>query len=414
MNGITSIKRHEMKIGLFEVGSYGHPTLTECLVRTLETDPSNQITLITKKELYDSSQLYLKNIEVKYVNDSDFSNDLMPFISDKNFDLGLYVTFEDPAFFDFILNPQFKFKKLLFVHNIGFWKDSIVKKAFDKLKFLVKKPSSFFETFIQLIEIPSTSIKIKKVLNSISDSKGKLLTISDELKVELESQMPSVPCFSFPFSYFAIDNYAPKIKNKIRVVIPGYITQLRRDYIGLLDFLLSKDPQVLENIIFDFLGGVGASPDKSAHEIVEKIEKCRSKGLNIVFSQKPTVDITEFDSRLGQADFVLSNLNMKLKYGKNKESGIPFTMIKFAIPGLVLFNNPTLRSVSSSTIIIHDYQELVEKALYFLSKPDKLNAIKTQALSNSNAYLPANIYTKFRKDIGLLSVLLFSFAFSLH
>ena len=90
----------------------------------------------------------------------------------------------------------------------------------------------------------------------------------------------------------------------------------------------------------------------------------------------------DYDTKLVQADLILGNLNVSVNkystYGKTKESGTAFAMIRVAKPGLLPLAYQTMDELKSSTINFKSYDDAKKEALkdkLFKEYNDRINKV---------------------------------------
>jgi hypothetical protein len=76
-------------------------------------------------------------------------------------------------------------------------------------------------------------------------------------------------------------------------------------------------------------------------------------------------------------------------YGKTKESGIVYTMIRCAKPGILPSQYPILTEIKSSTLTFNSYNDL-KAILYNISnKRERLDELLIEAKKNSLYFAPS-------------------------
>jgi hypothetical protein len=174
------------------------------------------------------------------------------------------------------------------------------------------------------------------------------------------------------------------------------VSEIRRDYYSLL-YIIEKDFQFYsQSVEFDFLGGIAHK--EGGNRIRDQIKRLSDKGAKIIYYDKPLVPIEEFDQQLAKADLILGNIKIKVDkfsyYGKTKETGIPFTMIRAAKPGILPYKYPSLTDLESSTLRFTDYSDLDRIIREIVSNKIDMEKIKTEAITNSLKFEPAALYKK--------------------
>ncbi|MBK7501081.1 MAG: hypothetical protein IPI19_18905 [Ignavibacteriales bacterium] len=119
-------------------------------------------------------------------------------------------------------------------------------------------------------------------------------------------------------------------------------------------------------------------------------------GIKVAYFTQDYIPLEIFDKELANSDIVLGNIKLNIdkysKYGKTKETGIPFTMIRAAKPGVLPQNYPSLKELESSTIRFSDSDSLTEILTDLISKNSIILKLKSEALKNSLKFHPAKLY----------------------
>lgn len=235
----------------------------------------------------------------------------------------------------------------------------------------------------------------RKILRFLQAGSHKFVVLNALLKAEILPYVQEEKIEVIPFSLYAGDIFDLSGENsKLRVCVPGYVTQIRRDYIGLLKLLEQHADRYAPAIEFDFLGGPDLV-DTRTEEIIARVNQLQTRGLTI-YTYRQAVKIKDFDQNLALADVILGNLNIQLnrlsRYGKTKESGVPFTMIKAAKPGLLPTGYATMPELSSSTLFYQNYTELDTLFTQLSADHDFLRNLKANARRNAQAFTPENVY----------------------
>jgi hypothetical protein len=151
--------------------------------------------------------------------------------------------------------------------------------------------------------------------------------------------------------------------------------------------------------IFDFLGGIQEADSlNNVRQILERIQQLNNQGFSIIIHNVPFISPVEFDKDLSLADIILGNMNIVLnkfsEYGKTKETGLPFAMIKAAKPGILPGNYPIPEQICSSTIVYNNYVDLGRILINLINDPQSLSDLQNKALTNSKQFSPEKIYSQ--------------------
>lgn len=387
-----------MKVGFCEVISYGHFTLVECLLKVYSSDARNELFIITNQ----SGFTYCKEFILNYANltilvkeDTESFPSFYYRINNLDLDYAYFVTFEQPKYFIDFYKTHFSFPIRLFIHNIDFWFEAsfferlkkFIKSCID-IKFIKILKNSFRDHFINF---PYNKLIIEKVLNE----GGRLVVLNELLANRVNEFLPNSNCLVFPFSYYDSSIFKPHhVNKKLRICVPGLITQRRRDYLGLLIKIEERILELKDKVVFDFLGGIQMDGNKKINLILSKINHINKLGMEILIHNESYISNSIFDKELAKCDFILSNLIAKLGYGKTKESGIPFAMIKSGRPGIYPVHHYLMPQLKTSTILYTDYDNMINQIIEISNNRQLIESYHANAITNSQYFLPENIYDR--------------------
>jgi hypothetical protein len=384
-----------MKIAILEIAPTGHYTYVESIAKIYTAVAGNTADIFTTEKGANAMQ-HLENQQISVIKTGSEKADLER-IAGQKYDKIFVVTLE--AYAKEPYRIMCLFEKIDFccplyyvMHNVDFWFNQSITDKFRNVFFQLKN----VHDLVYRSKIYFKYVNINpQIIKKVEQSGGAFVTLSETVATELKKYTPSV--LVIPFSVF--DN---SIKDNsqnnalIRVCLPGYVSAARRNYETIMDILENEKGQILKNEIeWDFLGGV--SKTENGDLIISKAKTLIQKGFHINIYDKPSVDLTEFDFNLSKADIVLGNLHLQQgansSYGKTKESGLIFTMIKAAKPGLVPSEYPLEKTLESSVLTFDKYEELPQLLLNLCQNKAVLRDLKQEALNNSEKYTPLSIFT---------------------
>ena len=385
-----------MNIGIVEIMERGHMTLLECVARIYLSDSHNRLSIFVREDIEKQARkLFSDYTNIDYIVKKENESDayFLAKINTYSLDLAYFITFEQLNLLPIFYKINYKFPVRLFIHNIDFWfevpfsercikfiKTSIAQKG----KGLNANFKNHFYNF------PFT----KKIVKQVISNKGKIVVLNSILKENISQYVGNkedVIIIPFSFREKKITDQS-QYNTKIRLCLPGFVTQRRRDYLGILEAAEQNLDFFKNNITIEFLGGFNLSFDKSVGQILEKSKYLISRGLDLIIYEKNSIPVSEFDEKLSKADFILANLTPILGYGKTKESGIPFTMIKIAKPGLFQVGYPTLDELKNITVYFENYEHLMRLVSDFRQNKHKMNELKTLATETTEIFTPEKIY----------------------
>ena len=220
--------------------------------------------------------------------------------------------------------------------------------------------------------------------------------LNGNLRNELERFTSSKNIEEIPFSI-----YQPKLVDKsttdvFRICVPGMLSVSRRDYFSLFK-MMREYPEIYKTrVIVDLLGGVNAS--ESGDKVLAEAKQLAVEGYKVLYYDKNLVAIDEFDEELSKSDIVLGNMHVVMNefniYGKSKDSGIMYTMVKTAKPGFLPKGYSILPELKDSTLIFDTYEDLGQSIKNLIDDKDKLALLKQKAKVNSGHFSPEKVYNR--------------------
>jgi hypothetical protein len=379
-----------MKIGILEIMPKGHYTLVDSVARIFASDGKNEVYILTHQEGKEVLDPLLSrigdNVRILSMKPDQSINSFLKQISSLKLDRLYIATLE--KYFSEINSCNFNCQIYLFIHNIDSW---FQVKLFYRLY-------NFFKNFSlspKIIYVLKTSFVYpsfkNKIISKVYNSGGKFVVLNKILKTELARFVNKDLIEVIPFSVYDESLKDQSGSNSLlHICIPGLISFIRRDYISVFK-LIENDIEYFKNKIeLDLLGGISTAEE--GEKIIEYADKLISKGIKITYYKKYLVPLFEFDQQLTQADIILGNMHIVLnkfsKYGKTKESGIIFTMIRSAKPGILPEGYSLIDELNSSSIIFKDYEDLNNIIRDLIQNPSRLEKLKEKALENSKKFKP--------------------------
>jgi hypothetical protein len=395
----------KMTIALLEIAPHGHYTYVESIARIYAADPSNQVLIFTNERGGKVLQ-YLENQQIRLVVKSD-TEGVSSFLKKiKNVDKLVVVTLE--SYTRELYHIAQIFEKTEFncpidyvLHNFDIW---FQQSFFDKIRNVLYQTKSlkiapyWFKVYFKYNRIHP------KIIEKIKRSNGRFVTMSAPLAAELAHFVGEENVAVLPFSVFDGQLTDKSKDNKrLRICLAGQVSAVRRDYFSILNILRLDTEGVLRDAFdWDFLGKVSTAED--GQTVVEAAKPLIDKGYSIRIYQD-YLKMADYDDELSHADIVLGNLILQqtatARYGKSKETGVIFTMIKAAKAGLLPADYPLEPALKSSVLTFTTYEEVIKILLHLHQNPEELNLLKAEALKNSMKYTPLSIFEKLN---GLLTI----------
>jgi len=171
----------------------------------------------------------------------------------------------------------------------------------------------------------------------------------------------------------------------LKVVIPGMVSELRRENLKFLDALEILPKEYRDKISINFLGAPGKEKADKYSEILFKVLDLKNKGFNIVLHNN-FIPIQKYKKQIDEADLILGNILVKCgkeRYNESKDTGITHLMVSHSKIGLLPRVMKSIEELKSSTILFNDYLNLVEILKSLINNNERLNRLKDSARINS-------------------------------
>ncbi|OWR13782.1 hypothetical protein [Chryseobacterium sp. VAUSW3] len=221
------------------------------------------------------------------------SSDIFNILKEKNYDLVIIGTVH--RYFDAFLKISNKFNTSVIVHNLNFTKIS----RFQLLKNIFKKDFKY---------------RLKLLLKEDLLSAPKVFEKASNLLVLDESLIKKNPDLSLKFlPVFYLLKYEKSRKSIITIVIPGAVSQQRRDYLHVLNSL--KNFQRKSHYQFVFLGKA------SGQELswLKDFEKHKPHNISVKYFTEKVPQLV-FDEWMQKADLLWCPLKKETEFFSQKES----------------------------------------------------------------------------------------------
>jgi len=389
-----------MRVGVVEIMETGHITLAETLCRIFCCDPGNKVYLfIIEKHAENLGFLctIYPNLDIVV---KDPGTEICIFLNET----GEYRL--DRLYIVTLTKYYFRFSKLnlrtslfLTIHNIDEWFGNSFIRSVNKFLYSISGTTSV-NLWIYFFKVNFVFPHLKRaILRKVSQSDGRLVVLSGSLQKKLISLNITIPSEIVPFSIFdpsLITTDTPE-DAPLRICVPGILSQYRRNYMDLLDLIEKKLDKYKSLFILDLLGGVHTDNQfDNPHLILKRIDLLKNKGFSIIDHRIQFIPPLEYNKELAKSDIILGNMNVVLNkysvYGKTKETGIPFAMIRAARPGIVPDTYPVPEELSSSTLVYSSFENLGEILINLISNSLIVKDLKNKALENSKRFTPESIY----------------------
>ena len=408
MGSDISKQSRSMRVGVIEIMETGHIVLAETLCRIFCFDTVNQVFLFTIEKHSEN----LKHLCEQYPN---LTLVVDPFKQDE----GIILKKVNDFFLDrvYIVTLIKHFRELsrwkintslfLIVHNLDEWFNISFPEGFQKFIFAALKNHNL-KMLIYSFKVNFIYPGYKKrILDKVKRTGGRLVVLSEAIRKELLKTNIGIPVEVIPFSVY--DSSLLNLREEtdsgkpLRICVPGILSQYRRNYLGLIDIIENQLFDYKDKFTVDFLGGVYFdNPLDNSKLIIDRIEQLKSRGFLIIAHPVQFIPPSEYDHELSEADIILGNMNVVLNkfsmYGKTKETGLPFAMIKAAKPGILPDGYMLPEELSSSTIRYHDIHDIGTILIDLINNRRLVENLKEKALENSKLFSPEVIYNQLTEE----------------
>ncbi len=256
-----------------------------------------------------------------------------------------------------LLKPS---KTLLWIRNINFW--------------------FMMGTRYKVFKRPRS--EQHKLMLSIANQADYLVVESDTLERYLKKiTRNKYKTLIFPYSVYE-KNLLGDGGSKLTISLPGYIEESRRDYKLALSVFSKLDKN------FFRLKILGQARDEYGALIIEEAKKMISNGYDISFLDSPN----GFEDEIVHSDVIFAPLNVKTRYsgvdevyGKSKESGVTYDVIRFSKPAIFPANMDLPGELSSCVLKYETEDQLTDVFNSMLDK-EYYKSLKNNAAIASAKY----------------------------
>ncbi len=383
-----------MKVALVEICERTHYMITDALIKTYAELPNIEIKVFTTEEilksLKDEHKLPFVEFVVKKNKESEF--DFLMKIKDFKPERIHYVTIS--KYFDSFYQSLPSDNTLLFFHfhNIETWFDSGVFGNFKEFQKNVRTGLQWNNLHIKLIWATKQIRYHRKritILNKFKKLNTYFIALSQAQKTILSQKLDVKKIIIFPSLIFENSPNKAIISDKIRLCIPGTVSNARRDYTGFFESIHSTFAFYKNHVILDLLGYIPSEEKKLANQIIE-FEK---KGLEVLYYPS-FISPEKYDENLAKSDILLSNVIVKLDKENKiqlKETATVFNMIRGAKPGIFPQKFKLDPEFAHSVTYFENYVKLAETLERWSVNRSELRDLQTNAAKLSLEYSPSKL-----------------------
>ena len=389
-----------MLIGIFEVSEPNHYSAVNGLVKTYASDPRNEIIIYTlpsiEKALRENG--LPKNSKMVVLEDGQSLKKLLDEAEKIAFDrIHICTIFDNYVEFG-RFKPQSK-DIYFHVHQVEEWYNDDLNRAINTLVPSLKNKDQnrqYYRIVGRAVRdyLFYRPIRNKMLVDFDRNYNLQLIVHSEGQKEALEEYKCKSPITIFPFAIYEGMQDTSQDNKVLRICIPGVITQAKRDYLSLFE-VLKQNAATLSNRIDLYL--LGYVSDREQEEMGGAIAELIESGYRVYYHDS-FVYGEEFDKAISNCDLLLNNQfiskNSTEVYGKTKESGMIFNMLRAAKPGLLPREYNVSEEFHDCTLFFDSYPHLVELIEEVVDNPQQLERLKTAARKLSASYLPENLYSR--------------------
>lgn len=352
-----------IKYAIIEICSFTH--YTSVLERIdLFYDSNVEITLFLDYKIYNHLKKELKNRKVRVFvrnkNDSIFK--FMKQISSEHFDIIHIITIQMKLFHFLFFKPDAD-KIYVQMFNTNTWM---------KFQFTLN-PRTWLAMFVRYIwkkRMTGATVGFKK------------------MKEFLKSKGFKKPIVVIPIpSIYYPDNKIKNIKknDEFKLVIPGMVTQERKNYLGFLESLKDWDNNMKNKIEIELLGPILKTRKSKYKKILNLIDELNKNGFKIITHNAP-LNPSDFLRKLKESSVLFCPINIKFGieiYGITKETGFTSDITKSAVPGIIPKDLNVQKEIESSILRYDDFNEVKQIINSLVEDKKKIIDLKSEALKNS-------------------------------
>lgn len=383
------------KIGIIEISEPTHYSAVNGLMKSYAWDKSNTVYVFTIEKIAIALKENGLPGNVKLIVYSEKDDLKLFFKNIETYDFDRFHLCTVSSNYAMYLQFTPRCKELYFhVHNVEIWFEDKLSKRIKLLMDDLRNPASKATPFKKIGRFVKEIILKRyrqKILKKINTYNHHYIVHSSGVKQFLSKFAPSDKITIFPFAIYEHMRDNSVSNTKLRICVPGIVSNGRRDYESLFRILLVNAEKLKGKLTVDLLGFI---PKEELH-FVDTIKLLQSKGIDMMYYLE-FVFGEKYDRPLSQADIILGNLRVEVnssqKYGQTKESGTVYNMVRGAKPGLLPQDYPLDQEFHASSILFKDYDHLGEIIVQLVNDSPRIDHLKQQAEINSEQFSPARLY----------------------
>ena len=389
-----------MLVGIIEVSEPNHYSAVNGLLKTYASDRNNQIIVYTLPSIQQAllENGLPENVTLVVLEPQQSLKKLLDGAEEIAFDRIHICTIFD-NYLEFVkFKPQAK-EIVLHVHQCEEWYNDNFSRAINTLLPSLKNKDqnraySRIVARAMVDYLIYRPIRKRMLANYEQNYQLKLVVHSEGQKEALHEYGCKSPITVFPFAIYEGMKDSSESNQRLKICIPGVITQAKRDYLSLFQVLQQNAAAMSDRIDLYLLGYI---TEREQEEMGAAISELINSGYHVDYHDS-FVYGREFDRAISNCDLLLNNQfiskNSTEVYGKTKESGMIFNMLRAAKPGLLPQEYNVAPEFQDCTLFFDSYPHLIELIQQVLDDPALLGRLKTSAQKLSQSYSPTNLYSK--------------------
>jgi len=384
-----------VKIGIIEICEKGHYMVVNAVVKTYASDPNNKVYIFTTAEAADlikAQDNTSAQIEYILMGEQESASDFLARTHAYQLDR-IHLTTVTKYFKSFYhFKPANSCKIFFHFHNIELWFESSISIQAKRLW----KVFSNYNKEVKIIRQLKYSLKDiwwdfyrKKFIKKVASDGTKLIILSEAQRFHLNKYLNASEAIIFPTLIFEPDQHQDlSVSNtKIRICIPGSVSQGRREYMKLLDILEAHTEYYSANFTIDLLGFI----PQGEQALFARIKALKAAGLDILYYDY-FIDVKQFDIELYKSDIILSNILIDDGKGmQTKETAAVYHMIRGAKPGIFPAGFTLDEDFKDTVVYFETYPLLHNVFVELQENRSRMQTLKAAAMQVSLRYAPESL-----------------------
>jgi len=382
-------------IGIIEICEPTHYSVVNGLMKAYTYDKNNTVYVFIVEKIADALKENGLPVNAKLIIYSEKDDRKVFFKNIESYQFDRFHLCTVSKHFTQFLKFSPQCKELYFhVHNVEEWFNDRISQRFNIMMYNLRNSqvkTSPITTIYRFMRGILRKQYRQRILKNVRSYNHHFIVHSFSVKQFLSTFVPTYKISVFPFAIYEYmpDNSTSNVK--LRICVPGIVSNARRDYDSLFRILLFNAEKLKGKLTVDLLGFI---PKEEFH-LLDTINTLQGYGIDMVYYLE-FVFGEQYDRPLSQADIILGNLrvekNSTQKYGQTKESGTIYNMVRGAKPGLLPQDYPLDKEFHDSSLLFKDYDDLGEIILQLVNDSAKIDFLKQQAKINSEQFSPASLY----------------------